>query len=162
MNFVVQMTIGSEVVVAGHSREGQLSYHGAPLESGIWQIDIAKFEDYMVSHLASQSFGSSVDEFIFGLEIAELEEWGRWFKETRNLTSYRQKMKQLLSVGQIEWLDVKSVPIDLQLSRLGTVLVESIERINTLKRKPKDFDVEGFSRAVQMALSQCDSALMST
>lgn len=155
MKFQVLMTFGGEVRVAGDSRKDRPVYYGETPETGLWRISVPQFEDYMAGELAQLSFGKSVEEFVFGLEIAELDEWGSWFKATRGMTSYRPKNKQFLSVGQIEWKDIKALPIEAQLIQLGVVLVESIERIGTLQKKPKDFDHAGFADAVRKILSRC-------
>ncbi|HEY6095166.1 MAG TPA: hypothetical protein VIU93_09480 [Gallionellaceae bacterium] len=102
------------------------------------------------------SFGTSIEEFVFGFEIAELKEWGRRFTDTRDYISYRPKSKTLISVGQLEWKEVKDLSAAEQLSRLGAALLSSIERIATAKRKPKDFDHAAFARAIRNFLPSCE------
>ena len=160
MKFKILLTVGSEVIIAGRSRKDRPVYYGAPPETGLWRVDIPKFEEYVAGELELLSFGNSVEEFVLGLEIAELEEWGHVFKDTRNLTSYRPKNKQLLSVAQIEWQDVKELSVEVQLIQLGTALVSAIERIGTLQKKPKDFDYVSFSDAIQAILSRCNTAIV--
>lgn len=160
MKFRVRTTTGGEVIFAGQSMKGRPVYYGAPPETGLWRIDISKFEDFLSGELEQLSFGDSIEEFVFGLEIAELREWGRWFKETSDYTSYRPKSKQFISVGQIEWKEVKDLSIEEQLKLLGSTVATSIGRIGTLKRKPKAFDHVGFGDAVRDALSRCTSSMV--
>jgi hypothetical protein len=160
MKFRVQTTSGGEVIFAVHSRQGRPVYYGAPPETGLWRVDVPKFEKSLSDELAQLSFGDSIEEFVFGLEIAELEEWGRWFKETRDYMSYRPKSEQFISVGQVEWKDVKELAVDAQLEQLKIALTVAIERIGTLKRKPRDFDYISFGAAVQESLSRCTSAMV--
>lgn len=161
MKFQVAVTSGGEVVFAGDSqRDRPVYYDGAPPETGLWRISIPKFEDIVSAELRGHSFGSSVEEFVFGFEIAELDEWGQWFKKTRSYMSYRPKHRQLVSVGQLEWSEVKNLPAEEQFAQLGAALVLSIDRIGTLKRRPKDFDYASFAGSVRGALSRCTSAMV--
>lgn len=160
MKFRVATTSGGEVIFEGHSKTDLPIYYGATQETGLWRICIPKFEDFLVSELANLSFGSSIEEFVFGLEIAELEEWGHWFKDTRDFMSFRPKTKQLISVGQIEWKDVKDLSIEEQLIKLNTALIVAVERIENAKRKPKDFDCQSFAATIKSILPHCTSEMV--
>jgi hypothetical protein len=160
MKFRIAVKSGGEVVFAGHSQKDRPVYYGAPAETGLWRVSVPKFEDLVARELAPMSFGHSVEEFVFGFEIAELEEWGRWFKETRDYMSYRPKSRTLISVGQLEWKEVKDLPTSAQLSKLGDALLSSIERIATAKRKPKDFDYVAFAQAIRSFLPSCKSSMV--
>jgi hypothetical protein len=160
MKFYIQVTKGGEVKFAGHSQNDQPVYYGAAPETGLWRVSVPKFRDFVAGELAKQSFGSSIDEFRFGFEIAELEEWGKWFASTRDYMSYRPKSKAFISVGQLEWKEVKNLSVSAQLSMLGDALVSSIERIATAKRKPKDFDSAALAQAVRDILRSCKPSLV--
>lgn len=160
MKFRIAVTSGSEVVFAGHSQIDQPVYYGAAPETGLWRVSVPKFESLVARELAPMSFGNSIEEFVFGLEIAELEEWGRWFKETRDYMSYRPKSKTFISVGQLEWKDVKDLPASAQLSKLGATLISSIERIAMAKRKPKDFDHAALAQAIRDFLPLCKASMV--
>jgi hypothetical protein len=160
MKFHIQTTAGGEVIFAGYSRKIRPKYYGAAPETGLWRVDISKFERFLSCELEHRSFGESIEVFVFGLEIAELKEWGRWFSETSDYMSYRTKGKELISVGQIEWKEAKDLSIEDQLQLLGSTLVTSIERIGLLKRKPKAFDYDTFGDAVRDALSRCTSSMV--
>lgn len=160
MKFCIQVTSGGEVTFAGQSQKDRPVYYGAAPETGLWRVSIPKFEDFIAGELANQSFGSSIDEFRFGFEIAELEEWGKWFASTRNYMSYRPKSKTFISVGQLDWKEVKDLSASEQLSRLGDALLSSIERIATVKRKPKDFDHSALAEAVRGVLRSCKPTLV--
>ncbi len=162
MKFRTVVTSGVEVVFAGQSRAMAPVYCGAPPTTGLWRIDVPKFDDFLALELAPRSFGQSIEEYVFGFEIAELDEWGSWFKETRDYISYRPRNKSIVSVGQIEWKVVKDSESEVQLSHLGAALLASIERVGTMKRKPKDFDYAGLAQCVSWAIANCDSCAVST
>jgi hypothetical protein len=160
MKFRIQTTGGDEVIFAGHSQKDKAVYYGAPPKTGLWRISIPMLEDFIASALSTQSFGNSIDEFCFGLEIGELEEWGEWFTSTREYMSYRPKHKTFISVGQLEWKTVKDLSAPEQLAILGDSLVASIKRISTAKRKPKDFDHIALAQEVRSIMNSCTTDLV--
>jgi hypothetical protein len=155
MKFYIEVTSGGEVAFAGHSQRDRPVYYGIAPETGLWRVSVPKFQEFVAAELAKHSFGSSIDEFRFGFEIAELEEWGKWFASTRDYMSYRPKSKSFISVGQLDWRQVKDLSVSAQLSRLSDALVSSIERIATAKRRPKDFDYVALAQAVRGILGSC-------
>jgi hypothetical protein len=160
MRFVIGVTSGAEVVFEAFSRADRPVYYGAEPETGIWHIDHRKFEQFLAHEFAPLSFGHSIEEFAFGFEIASLEEWGQWFTATRDYVSYRPMRKQLVAVGQVEWNDVKELPLERQFTFLTAALMCAIERLPTAKRKPRDFDSVAFAAAARAALSKCTAAMV--
>ena len=160
MKFRIYVTSGEEVIFTGYSRIDMPAYHGGLPETGLWRINITKFESFIASILEPLSFGSSINEFVFGLEIAELDEWGIWFNGTRDYMSYRPKNKMFISVGQIEWKEVKDLTAAEQLAVMIVALMSSIERMASAKRKPKGFDHAAFAQAVRGIVTNFDAKLV--
>jgi len=148
MRFRVQVTSAAEVLFAGRHDERRRS-----LQNGAWRIDIVEYARYVDEHLAPQSFGEGIETFRFGFEIGDLVAWGDWFQATRDYTSYRPKSKELVSVGQLEWRDVKDLSPADQLNRLNSALTDAIARVGEMKRKPRAFDRDAFSREVSAILA---------
>jgi hypothetical protein len=159
MRFRTSVTSGGEVAFAGERYSGP-TYYGGPPESGLWHISMPKFEDYVAAELEPFAFGESIEAFDFGFEIGELNEWGEWFKATRNYVSYRPKSKLLIAVGQLEWRVVKDLPATEQLAHLSSALMTAIEHIGDLKRKPKHFDRLAFAEITREVLSKCKTAMV--
>jgi hypothetical protein len=151
----IKVTCGDEVKWAGASQSGLVYYGGPPPETGLWKLSIPKIEDYFGAALRDLSYGDSVETFILGFEIAELEGWGDYFTSMSSYMSYRPKVKALISVGQLNWPDVKDLPPTAQFQRFGEVLLTAIERIPEMKRKPKSFDSAALLGDVARLLSQC-------
>lgn len=86
------------------------------------------------------SYGDSVETFVLGFEIAELEGWDEFFTSISRYTSYKPKIKALISVGQLNWPDVKDLAAIGQFQRFSEILLAAIERVAEMKRKPKEFD----------------------
>ena len=159
MRFRTLVTSGGVVAFAGQRYSGP-TYYGAPPESGLWRISMPRFESYIAAELEPFAFGDSVEEFAFGFEIGELDEWGKWFKVTSNYVSYRPKSKLLIAVGQLEWKVVKDIPASEQLTHLSSAVMTAIERIGNLKRKPKHFDCFAFAETMREVLRKCKTAMV--
>lgn len=155
MQLKIKVTCGGEVKWAGASQNGPIYYGGPPPETGIWKLSIAKIEDYFDAALKSFFFGDSIETFVLGFEIGDLEGWGNFFTSMNHYTSYRPKMKLVISVGQLNWPDVKDLPACEQFRRFAEVFLEAIGRVAEMKRKPKSFNSAAFSVEVARLLAQC-------
>lgn len=155
MRFSIAVKKGGEVRFAGEDPAKRTVYYGAPPETGMWYISLVKLEDYVYSKIKNSTFGQSVEDFIFGFDLAELEEWGNFFTSKKDHVGYHPKDKQIVAVGQLDWAQVKELTPTEQYRALASTLTSSISRISSLKRKPKDFDLSGFSEAIQTALDNC-------
>lgn len=155
MKIRIAVRRGGEVRWLGESYNGPTYYGGPPPESGSWKVDVTSLSDYLNLHLANSTFGSSIDTFIFGFDIAELTGWGQFFTNSSNHISYRPKNRELLSVGQLNWPDVKDFTGEQQLLSFWLALEQSIVRVGEMKRKPKDFRNMDFLNALKQILSQC-------
>lgn len=111
-------------------------------------------ENYVSNALKDETFGESVSTFYFGFELADTKKWGKFFEETKCYISYRPKMKGLVSVGQLEWLEVKDLPWIEQFRVLQSSILESIMRTKEMKRKPKHFDYADFASKVNCILGR--------
>jgi hypothetical protein len=157
MKFVLQLTTGGEVIFDGPLKaDAPVYYGGPPPETGRWQVDLVHFEEFCASHLAPLELGCSIDTFFFALEIAELQGWDGFFVATREYISYRPKVKALVSVGQLEWSEVKHLELEKQLEALWEVLLSSIDRVTTMKRKPRDFDSNALATAIRVLRASCE------
>ncbi len=160
MNFHIRTTTGGEVIFEGiPTSPATVYYGGPPPETGRWRVDIPAFEDFCARHLAPVQFGTSIDTYYFGLEIAELDGWGDTFTATRHYTSHRPKMRALVSVGQLEWAEVKHLPCTEQVAALWDALLSSIERVTTMKRRPRDFDACALADAVRLIRASSEASV---
>lgn len=155
MQLKIKVTRGGEVKWPGAAHSEPVYYGGPPPETGLWKLSTTKLEDYFEAGLKGLAFGDSIETFVLGFEIADLEGWGHTFTSMSSYTSYRPKMKLLVSVGQLNWPDVKDLTAKEQFQRFSRILLDAIARVAEMKRKPKSFDVEAFSAAVAILLVLC-------
>jgi hypothetical protein len=155
MRFGIGITSGGEVKWDGIASLEPIYYGGPTPESGSWKLDMGSLGYYIGNELASFSFGESIDAFVLGFEIGDLDGWGNFFTPKPGHAIYRPKMKLIESVGQLNWPDVKDLDEQRQFERFADVLVMAISRVSAMKRKPKDFDVAEFSTRIQFILAAC-------
>ena len=122
-------------------------------QTGTWWVHLVRFESFLNDRLQDFNFGKSVKAFVFGFEMAELAAWSKFFTATTNYISYRPSTKTLISVGQVDWSKVKDISPSDQLASLCEALQKAIGRISSMKRKPRDFDYEGFRMKIAAVLS---------
>ena len=70
-------------------------------------------------------------------------------------------MKLVISVGQVNWPDVKDLNAREQFQHFADTLLQAISRINEMKRKPRDLDVARFLAEIRRILWQCPVDKMS-
>ena len=155
MQLRLKITSGGEVKWAGVEKNGLVYYGGPPPETGDWKLSTEKIEKYFDAALKDLHYGDSIDTFVLGFEIGDLEGWGNFFTSMSQYTSYRPKMKLVISVGQLNWPDVKDLSASEQFERFSDILLGAIARVSTMKRKPKNFDTQAFLAEVARLLAQC-------
>jgi len=153
MEFRTVVTSGREVLRVGAERGNTRSALDW-LEPGRWKISMVALDSYVTEHLRDKSFGTSIERFVFCFEIADFELWAGFFQASSEYTSYRPKKRELWSVGQLRWSDVKDLAIIDQLRVLQDAVLTAVRRVGTRPRKPRDFDYNGFAAALELILSQ--------
>ena len=153
MRFSSRLTIGKEAVFVGREPVHAHEVHGDEWrDSGRWKISMQALDHYLDSHLSEHTFGSSIDGFVFCFEIADFERWGDLFKASADYTSYRPKRREVWSVGQLRWSEVKDLSAEKQLTALLSAIEQAILRVGIKRRKPKDFAHADFAAAVKALL----------
>jgi hypothetical protein len=153
MKFRTVVSSGKEVLFAGHER-GNSRYAEDWLTTGRWKISMSDLDAYLTERLEEKSFGSSIDRLVFCFEIADFEKWGDFFRASANYVSYRPRTKEIWSVGQLRWTDVKDLKASDQLGAVRAAMQVAILRIGEKPRKPKDFAYGAFAKTVKALLDQ--------
>ena len=140
---------GKNVLFAG--RENEYPEAQTRREPGRWKISIPALDSYLNEALAEQSFGFSITRFVFCFGLADLKA-APSFQTTAHYTNFGRKEKEVWSVGQLHWTDVKDLAPADQLRELRIAIHAAIARIGTRKRIPKDFHHMAFASAVDILL----------
>ena len=102
------------------------------------KYDLQDIEKFINKKLADENFGSPIDEFFLGYEIADPKGTMKHYKETANLRRYGRRY--LLVVKQFDYRELKEKNSIEQFTILKTKILEAISDIEKLNRKPKDFE----------------------
>jgi len=117
------------------------------LSQGVWCLDLCQMEEFLKQRLLGQSFGAAVDVFIFGFEMYDAVDGtaiGSSGAMPADFSRYTPKLRQLLSVGQLDWHDVRFLDASAQLVAYKAALLRAVDNWYARKRRPRDFDVEAF------------------
>lgn len=153
MRFRIHICCGKEVLFIGDER-GNSRPTSDWDEAGRWKINLSLLETYLTEHLDKDSYGESVECFVFCFEIADFELWGDFFRSAADYSSYRPKSKEYWCVGQLRWSDVKNHSPDNQLGALRQAIANSIAKCSAKPRKPKHFSFEKFAFKLDELLSK--------
>jgi hypothetical protein len=119
--------------------------------------DLKEIEKFINNKLVDETFGSSIDDFFLGYEIADPKGKLKHYKETANLRRYGKRY--ILVVKQFDYRDLKDrSPIE-QFIILKTKILEAVSDIQKLNRKPKDFDRQKFQNVLQQILTTYEKKL---
>ena len=122
--------------------------------TGRWRLFTPAIDDFLNEDLIGRSFGTSVNEFVLLLEVADFEAWGEGvaFTGPQGFTRYKHKTMEVWSVGRIDWKEVQDLPAREQLQAFDKAARFALNKVTEAKRKPKDFDSEALGEAVSRRL----------
>lgn len=115
--------------------------------------DLNEVGDFINNKLAGQTFGTSIQKFDFGYEIADSQGYIPHHPETANLRRYGVKYKNLLVVKQFDYRELKDLDHKGQFKILKEKVLEAIVDFDKLSRKPKDFNKEKFFDAMSSIMT---------
>lgn len=114
------------------------------------KLNINTLEDFLNKHLEKISFGTSIETYNYGFELFEFGgQFSDWFSKTKDILKYSHKNKYLVSVGQIDWKKYKKLNEYEQFLTVKKSILESINNLKNLKKKPKDFNFIDFKNKVE-------------
>ena len=158
MHFRTFLKTGVEVLHLGtqHSNGNAWPLEHWKANPGRWRLFTPGIDAYLNRALAGHSFGTSIEQFVLLLEIADFAAWGGGvaFSGPNGYVTYKPKTRELRSVGQIDWLDVQMLTPTQQLQAYRTAALSAIQRASQASRKPKDFAFMEFSQAVDGVLKE--------
>jgi hypothetical protein len=116
--------------------------------------DLMKIQDFLNTRLVGKTFGKSIRQFDFGYEIADFQGFLKPWAETANLRRYGTKYKNLLVVKQFDYRKLKGKTHFEQFVILKSKIIEAIDDVDKLNKKPKDFNKEAFRLTIDKLLAE--------
>lgn len=117
-------------------------------------IDLNEVQDYINNEIAGRTFGKSVTTIDFGFELYDFNGgFATFLKQTENYKRYGTKYKNYLVVKHFDYSEIKNLDEQQQYRLLKAKILEGINDYDDLKRKPKDFNKEGFYNIIENILT---------
>jgi len=117
--------------------------------------DLNDIEDFINNKLSGKTYGKSIKKFDLGYEIFDFEgDFKDIRKETKGLKRYGTKHKNLLVVKQFDYGKMKGLTENQQFDILENAILEAIKDVDSMKRKPKDFNREDFYEEMSRILNE--------
>jgi hypothetical protein len=122
---------------------------------GRWRLFTMAIDEYLSAELRGLKFGPTVGGLVMALEVADFASWPTsTFAAADASPSYKPKHRDLWCFGKLNWPDIQSLTLKQQYEAYVNCVIRAIERVTSAKRKPRDFDVDGFRNKVAEALAR--------
>ena len=117
------------------------------------KVDLNNLEKYISENLKEKEYGTSVVKYFWGFELFKFD--GGFAQFFRNdIESWKHSVKWFVTNSNFDWNVIQ------RLSELETIelikkeILASIERIEKMKRKPKDFDYKSLIKDLDKILTE--------
>jgi len=148
MYFRTFLKTGVEVLHLGdhHWQSDAWSIEHRKADSERWRLSAPAVTDFLNEELGRILFGSSID-LHSSARVFDFEALGAGvvFTGSEGFNRYEPKIKEILSVGRIEWTEVQVLRASQQIKAFELALQFSIGKVSLAKRKPNDFDPARFA-----------------
>jgi hypothetical protein len=124
------------------------------VSEGNIHYDLNNLQDFLNNALWGKTFGSSIREFRLGYEISDFTGILKPWLSTANLRRYSSRYRNLLIVKQLDYDKLKDLSQVEQFNMLKTNIIEAINDVDKMTKKPKDFDKNSFKEIIENALDR--------
>jgi hypothetical protein len=115
-------------------------------------FDLNEMEQFIAERLLKLSFGESVVKYFWGFEVYKFNgRFAQFFSD--NIESWKHSKKWLVTNSHFDWDKIKDLDNYDFIELLKSELIKSIERINEMKRKPKNFNQKDFRDTIENILN---------
>lgn len=117
------------------------------------KVNLNDLEDYISDKLQEKNYGTSVIKFFWGFELFKFDgDFAQFFKN--EIESWKHSVKWLVTNSNFDWNIIKDLSEIETLNLMKTELFNSINRIEKMKRKPKDFDFISFRNDIDSIFNE--------
>jgi hypothetical protein len=119
---------------------------------GNFKVDLMKLQDYLINCLKDKSYGESVVKFFWGFELFKFD--GGFAQFFRNdIESWKYSVKWLVVNSNFDWITFNELEEKKALVLLKYEFLNSIERIDRMKKKPKDFNYKNLQQDIDVFMT---------
>jgi hypothetical protein len=121
---------------------------------GRWRLFTLAIDEYVSAQLQRLKFGPTVDGLVLALEVADFASWpATTFAAVDASPSYKRKYRDVWLYGKLNWIDMQHLTLKQQYEAFTDCVLCAIERSKAAKRKPRDFDINGFQAKIAEVLA---------
>ncbi len=118
-----------------------------------FKADLNSLESFIADKLAEKDYGSSVVKYFWGFELFKFD--GGFAQFFRNeIESWKHSVKWFVTNSNFDWNLIKSLNETETLELIKKEMIQSISRIDKMKRKPKDFDYTKLIKDLDLILNE--------
>ena len=119
---------------------------------GNFKVDLMKLQDYLINCLKDEFYGESVVKFFWGFELFKFD--GGFAQFFRNeIERCKFSVKWLVVNSNFDWITFNELEEKKALVLLKYEFLNSIERIDRMKKKPKDFNYKNFQQDIDVFMT---------
>jgi hypothetical protein len=119
---------------------------------GNFKVDLMKLQEYLINCLKDEFYGESVVKFFWGFELFKFD--GGFAQFFRNdIESWKFSVKWLVVNSNFDWITFNELEEKKALVLLKYDFLNSIERIDRMKKKPKDFNYKNFQQDIDVFMT---------
>ena len=115
-------------------------------------IDLNHLEDYLNKSFGYKNYGESVVKYFFGFELYKFDGgFAHFFSD--DIESWKTKSKWFVTNSHFDWNVFINLSEKEIFEIIKTEFLKSVDRIENMKRKPKNFDYLLFRKELEEVLN---------
>jgi len=117
------------------------------------KVDLNNLEKYISENLKEKEYGTSVVKYFWGFELFKFD--GGFAQFFRNdIESWKHSVKWFVTNSNFDWNVIQRLNELETIELIKKEILVSIERIEKMKRKPKDFDYNSLIKDLDKILTE--------
>lgn len=116
-------------------------------------LDLNHLEDFLKEKFFEKDYGKSVVKYLFGFELYKFDGgFAQFF--SNNIESWKIKPKWFVTNAHFDWNVLNGLSKKHTFELIKNNFLNSVDRIENMKRKPKDFDYKSFRKDLSLFLEE--------
>lgn len=116
------------------------------------RIDLNHLEEYLNENFKGKNYGESVVKYFFGFELYKFDGgFAKFFSD--DIESWKTKSKYFVTNSHFDWNIFINLNRNEIFDIIKTEFLKSVDRIENMKRKPKNFDHKLFRNELEEILN---------
>ncbi len=119
---------------------------------GFTLFDFNHFEEYLTRKFSEKDYGKSVVKYFWGFELYKFNGgFAQFFND--DIESWKFKNKWLVTNSHFDWNEMIKLNRKEVFEAMKVEFLNSVDRIENMARKPKNFDNKTFKKDLEIVLN---------